>query len=233
MRLYKNVNSGVLIESDGQVLAIDFFFSAEPGTSSFPEPLKGEVTVSEHGVRLFGLPLAGLVFTHEHPDHYDERLLRELGLFGGAVPLITPENRFGDVPDGRRFSFGPFDIVQIPMRHDGKPFYGVPNTSLLVNVEGQTLLFTGDSEFRDPAEYGDALEENPPTIGFFMPYQLHRDDAWHLMEHFSMQRVFVNHLPFPQDDEYLYITMARQAIDRHSSSPVTPVVPEPLTWLEC
>ncbi len=122
MKVTKYPQSCLVIEGDGRLL-ID----------------PGNYAVDAYSLDDFG-PIDGVLYTHRHADHYDERLLdplRERGaaVFGNADVASLIGEGCTAVSDGERFEAAGFSITAHDLPHcvmvDGSA--GPPNTGFLID----------------------------------------------------------------------------------------------------
>jgi L-ascorbate metabolism protein UlaG (beta-lactamase superfamily) len=136
MRVSKYIHSCLLIESEGDRLLID------PGKFSF---LDGRVTLSEFD------GTAGVLVTHDHPDHLDVDALRRIVERTGAEVFANEEIEAKLGKEGIRstvFQDGTrrirsFDVRAIPAKHEAILSPTLPrNVAYVVNGR---VLQPGDS----------------------------------------------------------------------------------------
>jgi L-ascorbate metabolism protein UlaG (beta-lactamase superfamily) len=126
MKVTKYPQSCLIIEEDGRRLCID----------------PGSVVTGENFTAQDLLPLDAILITHEHADHADENLLRDL-TSSGSIPVVANErtkNVFNNlvtktVADGEQFEAAGFHITARELPHvammDGQP--GPQNTGYVLN----------------------------------------------------------------------------------------------------
>lgn len=98
----------------------------------------GNVALDAHDVADFG-PIDAVLYTHRHPDHFDERGLEALlergaTVYGNAdVRALAGEARVTEVRDGEPFEVAGFEVLPRDLAHapmvDGAA--GPPNTGFV------------------------------------------------------------------------------------------------------
>ena len=122
MRVTKFPQSCLLLEKADERIVID----------------PGNITMERHNLDEFG-DIQAVLYTHRHPDHFDDRyvdqlLERGVTLYGNA-DLCSLVPSMQQVDDGQSFEVAgflvePHDITHVPMV-DGSP--GPPNTGFFVD----------------------------------------------------------------------------------------------------
>ncbi len=137
----------------------------------------GSVAMDAHAFDDFG-PIDAAVYTHRHPDHFDERSLevlleRDIPVYANAdvVSLIGGE-RATEVRDGERCEVAGFDVLPRDLPHvpmvDGAQ--GPPNTGFVFDG---TFFHPGDGIAIDGLRVdGLALPIAGPSVSFRDAYVL-------------------------------------------------------------
>ncbi len=136
MKLMSVCNAGIYVESCGHGLLID---GLESGAASFlPTPrICLEEILSKTGEFR---ALKTFAFTHDHPDHYDEKMLALQN--ADERDIILPWKSTAD----QVFRTGPYTIRTGMIPH--MPFPGLleRNYSMLIETEEGCIYVAGDSE---------------------------------------------------------------------------------------
>ncbi|MFC0582430.1 MBL fold metallo-hydrolase [Micrococcoides hystricis] len=144
MRYFRLAHAGLVLESEKHSLFVD------PGNLSSAEELQRAIAASE--------PVAGIVITHEHADHWTSEHIEELRKAAPEAPIFTTEatkealHQAGIntnvliVREGDRKQVGPFRHRRLrSMLHSSIPV--VDNIGIHVNNE---FAWGGDSLVRPP-----------------------------------------------------------------------------------
>ena len=202
-------NAGVLIECGGTRLLLDGIRRA-PFAPFLPTPpqileqmLSGPETSRWRSVDF-------LLFSHLHPDHFDEEAVRDY-LAGNRVrEIFAPEwpfaaqgtaraNAFALANGGWRvFEIAPGIILRaIGTAHAGEQFASVRNHAYLVATDQARILFVGDGDYVPewylPAGHVDALFVNPLFLNSRAMPEMVRQHA--------PKTVYVYHLPAAENDD--------------------------------
>lgn len=226
VQIYHTANCGLVLASHGAVLLVDALHGAPEGFSEVP-------TAFLSRLRTGAWKPTGLLFTHEHPDHYDPDLARE---FGQGIPLITPTRRKNCpiLDSGNqwfRYSIGGIEVLQIPNRHDGEVFRSVPHASLLITLEGRSVFIAGDAALEDAEELDWLWWRTKPQYGFFNIYQLLKPSVWAMISKNGMERVFLYHLPREEYDAYHYCELAHQSLRKKQNWTPRPELLTPMSLI--
>ncbi len=136
MRITLVCNCGLLIEAGGAALLIDAPCGHLPPFGAFPEEALRKLLSAQPP---YGR-LAGLCFTHRHPDHYDAAAVARLCAARPEVPVLLPEGERGT------FAAGAFTIEYAQIPHVPVPAeLMLPHWALLVCGGGRALYITADA----------------------------------------------------------------------------------------
>ncbi|MGH3440481.1 MAG: MBL fold metallo-hydrolase [Nitriliruptorales bacterium] len=160
MKVTKYPQSCLVVEGDGRRLLID----------------PGVITMNAFSLDDFGA-VDAVLYTHQHPDHYDENQVDELldrgaTLYGNAdVCDKIGGDRASEVTDGETFEVAGFEIAPRDLPHvemvDGSP--GPPNTGYV--IDGM-LFHPGDgAEIEGLRVTNLALPIAGPSISFRTAYR--------------------------------------------------------------
>ena len=218
LHIFHSVNAGLYLWDGKNGLLIDGIHDGrEDGFSPVPAALVKDLLTH---TGLFA-HLTGAVFTHWHLDHFHPQGLSALQQLP-EPPIIygpgwsTPNTPVRPIRRGlNRARIGNIYILAQDTLHDGKPFYHHPHQSLLVRMGGKSLFVAGDALLKGvPASDLCVFHEQPVWAGFFNLYQVASPDGQAFIRALAPDRIFLYHLPFPEDDRYNYGDMARQVIKR-------------------
>ena len=158
-----------------------------------------------------------LVFTHCHPDHYSEDLVKKALSQYPGVPLVMPEMHFGQqtLLTGRqvRSSFKGLSLTFLHLPHEGAQYRDVPHYALLIRSGRQVILAAGDTETASEP-LGQYLTENGirvDTAVLPFPWMTLRRGRAFIEDVLQPSHLLINHIPFPEDDKNGYLEAVRRA----------------------
>jgi len=209
-------NAGVLVEYKGLRYLIDGIHTNDYlEFNGVPQNVLGEMLCG------FG-PLADidyLLFTHEHIDHFMAGLTQTYVQNNRVQGMVLPAQGGGRLAalkeyadltgveylapvlaDGESFrtTLGNADLVVAGMRHTGAQFRDVQSCSFLLNFEGKSLLFTGDSEHL-PAWFASALAGTHTDVMFVNPLFYLNSSGQKIIENLAPSTVVIYHLAEAKD----------------------------------
>ncbi len=214
IRIFHSVNSGLYFWDGIAGLLVDGIHSGkEKGFSSMPEFLAGQLAkrkgLFEH--------TDGVLFTHQHPDHFQRRGLKYLldkpkcpCVYGPALPETHALIRFIRSDMCRVQMSGAYILAKDTV-HDGQKFHDDPHQSFLIRMGGETFFIAGDAALtaKDAADFA-GFYGGDVDAGFFNLYQLASPCGQDFLRILRPKRVFLIHLPFKEDDCFHYCSLARQ-----------------------
>lgn len=213
--VFHSVNSGLYLWDGENGLLVDGIHQGrEEGCSPMPEFLSMQM---RRGSGLFA-HLNGLLFTHLHRDHYDPARVHCLLREHPELPFYTPGSHCGPtaVCSVRRgectVRMGSAYILARNTVHDGERFRGDAHQSYLIRMGGETFFIAGDAALtpEDAAAFS-GFYGGEVDAGFFNLYQLSSPQGQDFLRILCPRRIFLEHLPFREDDRFHYRSLARQA----------------------
>lgn len=226
IQIYHTVNSGLFLYYRGCGLLVDGLSEGEKvGMSPLPPALCAQL---ESGQGLFA-HLSALLFTHLHADHYSAPLAQRLCAVRPKLSLIAPE---ADFREPAQFFVGPFRIRSFPTVHDGKEYVNTPHDAFLIEAAGERILLPGDAGFSEGADYFTGFCPGGADIMFINPYQMLSAKLRTLLRQWQPERVFLNHLPYPQDDTFQYRALAQRLLGKWPHDLPVPEEMRPFSWLD-
>ena len=235
-RIFHTVNAGLYIESPGARLLVDGLHGGRAeGCSPLPDQLAAQ---AETGTGLF-FDLNGLLFTHLHGDHFDPVRTAQVLALPGAPRLLgasfDPEKRsFTLEMAERRLHREDMDIHLLPTRHDGEMFAYLPHNSVLLKTPDASLFLAGDA-FLDTAlaQRVAALWGPSPLQALFInPIQLLSQGGKDFLRALPAKKIFVCHIPFPEDDIYMYGQSCKWAVRACQAEFPNLSIPAHMQWVE-
>ena len=213
--VFHSVNSGLYLWDGENGLLVDGIHQGrEEGCSPMPEFLSMQM---RRGSGLFA-HLNGLLFTHLHRDHYDPARVHCLLREHPELSFYTPGSHCGPtaVRSVRRgectVRMGSAYILARNTVHDGERFRGDAHQSYLIRMGGETFFIAGDAALtpEDAAAFS-GFYGGEVDAGFFNLYQLSSPQGRDFLRILRPRRIFLEHLPFREDDRFHYRSLARQA----------------------
>lgn len=215
LRVYHTVSSGLYLWDGRHGLLVDGLHGGtDVGMSDtpadFPRALAQEAPFRD---------VQSLLFTHLHPDHYDEAAVAAaLDLPGHPVlygpgltrrpPCLRP------VRDALSLvkCEGAY-VLALSTLHDGPGMEGVPHHSYLIRMGERNLFLAGDACLRpEDAALLEGFFTSPLDAAFLNPYQLASPAGQAFVRRMAPAQVLLQHLPAPADDRYHYQAMARHIL---------------------
>ncbi len=215
MEIFYTVNSGLYLLDTQTALLIDGVHRGEKvAFSSMPSIV---VSVLNKKEKRYG-EVKGLLFTHSHPDHFDEGLLTELT---EIPPMYGPD--FGNIyvqnvrPGVKRVCMDGAIILAIDTIHAGQAFSNVPHCSFLIEMDQKRIFVAGDADLgKNEAQRIRAFCSKGVDVAFMNPLQLLDPKGEWFLRELMPQQVFVYHLPFQKDDSLGCNLMAEQVEKKYS-----------------
>ena len=224
MRLYFMVNSGLYLCGREEALLVDGIHRGETvNFSPMPAELPVEVPKFPHR----------LLFTHRHPDHFDERILTLRDL----VPYIYGPG-FGGAPFAPiapgvvQVSSNTAEIVALSTRHAGADFASVPHCSYCISLDGTRFFIAGDAQLDETVLA--ALRRLSRTSFDYVvvnPMQLLDPKGSVFLRGIEAKEVLLCHLPFADGDRLGCYSLAKTARKRYPPDlpPLRQLIP--MSWV--
>lgn len=255
-RIFHTVNCGLYFEyADTAILVDGLHTGSQAGFSDCPAPVIAAIT-APNGWQMPDFqplqnslrpPLAALLFTHRHADHYDPKLVSEAAQKNPGLQILIPavtwftesEQKPGWEP-GRKlgsyetyhFTLGAASVVAFRTVHEGQPFAHELHVSYLVSIASEHFFIAGDACLDEVlARIIQNNCQKQPCLTFINPYQLLSLAGRQFLSALAPQETLLYHLPFPEDDRYLYYRLAEKAIRECQSIIPTPGHLKQMSWL--
>lgn len=233
--VFHSVNSSLYIWGAQTGLLIDGIHrGAEQGFS--PMPIAWTEDIKHH--RGFFAHINGLLFTHLHGDHFDAGALK-IVLSSPTPPLVygpgvvSATAQATEVfPNLKHLCIGSAHIFALTTPHDGAAFRFVPHESFLIHLDGEYLFVAGDAQLS--ARQADLLRSYCSAVdaAFLNLYHLASPDGQEFLHVLDPKRVFLYHLPFPEDDQYRVYSMARFLLRNYPNNLPVPEALQHMAWLD-
>lgn len=233
--LFHTVNAGLYVRSGDRGLLIDAFHNdGRAGFSSTPKAVLRQMTAH---TGIFTCQ-NDLVFTHLHGDHFDSKLVRRVYSEYPGVRICAPGIDGGGaasakLQDGVVWTdLGEIQLALIPSIHEGAEYVDQPHNMILVQAGTYHCLACGDALLDEKlAEKVNALFMGRINSVFVNPFQLIRPEGQAFLRCLSPDSTWMYHLPFPEDDVYLYRKIAQTAIQRLPKSVNAVEILEPMQFI--
>ena len=243
IRITLIANAGILVEYNGIGFLVDGIHTADdPPFSRVPE---ADLAAMRQGVPPF-THLDYLLFSHEHGDHCSPPAVLAHIYARPVQGIFLPDTAHGSQELARlrrhilrlgipHWSLGLApgtsrrivltDHVQVTVigtRHMGPQYQEVRNDCFLLELDGRTLLFTGDGDHVWDY-YAPALSGKQLDAVFVNPLFYHHKKGQRILrELFHPRHVLIYHLPFPEDETLRLTAMVYRDRERFAS-PATQV----------
>lgn len=234
--IFHSVNSGLYFwDGMAGLLADGIHDGPEQGFSPMPAFLVGQL--NRH--RGLFAHTDGVLFTHQHPDHFQRsglhRLMsaqEDLRIYGPGLP----ENRASVRPIRPglcRVQMAGAYILAKDTLHDGRQYRNVAHQSYLICMGGETFFLAGDAVLSEEDGrifsdfYGGAVD-----AAFLNLYQLSSPEGQAFLRLLKPRRIFLEHLPFREDDRYHYRSLARQVAKLLPDDLPTAEILSHMSWID-
>lgn len=160
-----------------------------------------------------------ILFTHLHPDHYDQEQVERFIERSTNTNFFAPGLECGifDYDDCKEhyysINYRGIEISVIPTTHEGKAYRDEINCAYLLDF-GRERFFIGGDALLGAREYRLLLKHDvkPIDIAFVNPCQVLCQQTRRVLEELNPNKVYIYHLPYEKDDVYQYRQLAMQAV---------------------
>lgn len=205
MRIQRTANAGILLELDGKQMLFD---GVCQGVGPYlPTPASIQTMLLQQ-------PPDALIFTHNHPDHYDGLFVAHY-LQNTAGPVLGP----ADIPwaISEPYCLGSVQITPVSTRHIGKA--DCCHHSYVVQGS-RCLWFMGDASLLHWQKIADV----PKPDVIVAPFGFLIGRGWAYCKSLGVKTVVVVHMPLRGNDPYSLWQQLEQTLD--DSSGVQVLIPE-------
>lgn len=235
IHIFFTVNSGLYLKYRDFSCLIDGLHAGKTeGFSDFPDSLSREL---HSGTGIFA-GLNTLLFTHLHPDHFDNHLL-ELGRTLPSRPgIFCPDAALCTLPYSQ-ISNGIYQteldkevvFYSVKTRHDGEKYRNVEHVSYLLRIAGETFFIAGDAEFAE-ADAQIFLEISQQISAAFVNiYHISSPKRRRFLKILSPESIFLFHLPFPEDDINGIYPIAQRLLGHLKADFPKTTILTPMSWV--
>lgn len=223
-------NNGVMLECGESKVLLDALHDGKSvGFSSPPDDMLACMMDAQ-------APFDGvscLMFTHNHPDHFDAGLVSKYLSANRDTAVLLPQAcaEQGDMPSvlaglgnaaivpelaggAQDYSLCGVGVRAYETRHIpgmSDKYKDIRNYCLLINLHGRKFLFPGDANL-DIDFYESVAAEHDIDILFTNPLYLNRPRGHRIIKAIGAVHNIITHIPFEEDDGYMLRTVARQEL---------------------
>ncbi len=231
MKITSVANAGLMIEGAGKKILLDAVYGRAPkGFSPIPEGKLAKLTLGE-------APFDGIthvLVSHYHWDHYATDTMKDF--LEHNDPVIWMVDAYGmpqKLPQSARVELLPTEkntvftidlgngdrVEAFIIAHSGREFRDVDVACFSVHLGGKSILALSDANFdpayisamTDGAEY-DAVFSNP----LFLDIPGGRET---LFRGLKTKEIVIFHLPYPEDDVFSMVKMAKKDVELYGPFP--------------
>ena len=193
MRAELLCSCGLLLEHQGSRLLIDAPNGSLPPFYEFPDT---EMQRLLDGTGIYS-GLCGVLFTHLHPDHYDERRVNALLGKNAGLTAFLPD---WSMPETVSLTAGPFEIECRRFPHMPAPkFPSVAQYVLLVTAGSRSVYITADG-VPDAEAHRRFLRGRRPQLAFWNSQCLSYPQMRTLLRE-ETERSAIYHMPVDPADQ--------------------------------
>ena len=193
MRAELLCSCGLLLEHQGSRILIDAPNGSLPPFYEFPDT---EMQRLLDGTGIYS-GLCGVLFTHLHPDHYDERRVNALLGKNVGLTAFLPD---WSMPETVSLAAGPFAIECRRFPHMPAPkFPSVAQYVLLVTADSQSVYITADG-VPDAQAHRCVLHGRRPQLAFWNSQCLSYPEMRTLLREETQQSA-IYHMPVDPADQ--------------------------------
>jgi L-ascorbate metabolism protein UlaG (beta-lactamase superfamily) len=184
-------SAGLYLEYSGAGLLVDALNAAWPPFYQLPETEAQKIILGEAP---YG-NVCGVLYTHLHPDHFDEGRTRAfLQKHPGAVSLLP---RDGD-PEKALLQAGPFTVESCRFEHTPIPYPSIRHNVLFITAGNTSVYITADAA-PDCEKHRAVLRGRRASAAFWNAQYLSYPETRELMRE-TAERNFIYHLPADPHD---------------------------------
>ena len=139
MKITLICNCGLVFSSGGEFLLIDALTQELAPFYRAPESVRQEIVTGTGAYE----KTCGLLFTHLHPDHYDQEAAQAFAQYHLRAALYVPNRR--ELPP-ERLTVGSFTVELHRVRHTQVAGYGKSTVDvMIVSAEGKRVYVSSDA----------------------------------------------------------------------------------------
>ena len=233
--IFYSVNCGLFFWNGARGLLVDGIHTGtEQGFSAMPEMLRKNMLLRK-GIFAH---TDNLLFTHQHKDHFDAEQVQNF--LGTCSPYVYapafPQNNVHISrvsPKVELLKLDQYNILSFHTTHDAKLYCNIPHQSYLIRTNGESVFVAGDMTFQDfdIMDFFDFFGSGLSAV-FMNPFQLLQDSGKVFLERAKPNRVFLYHLPFPEDNDFMCNTIGGRVVrDMPKHLPPVERIPH-MSWID-
>ncbi len=198
-------NAGVLVCKGGKKILVDPLHRKCTRFSGVKESLIQDII---EGKGIFS-HIDCLAITHEHLDHYEPDLIADFIKNHPETAVILPvetdlDNVYTLNEDAHEFNIGEIHIECKKITHEGEEYADDINYGFLIEIQGENLLFLGDSAVLAPQTKEWLQSKQIDTAFLNFPYVTLVGGKNTVKNSIRPKKIVVFHLPFLEDDTENY-----------------------------
>lgn len=180
-----------------------------------------------------------VLFTHLHTDHYDRSLLLQAmearpipRVYGPGLDL---SNVMPQTLGAREYvlPFGSGKLLAQDTVHEGEEYQNDRHQTFLLELDRERFFLAGDAILREEdADRLRVLAGGPVAAAFLNVYQLWSPVSVAFLRMLAPERIFLNHMPFPEDDRDNLYGLARQVVRHFPANLPRPLLLKPMNWVD-
>lgn len=206
-------NAGVLLCINGKKILVDALHNRYTEVfSSVPDDLLYEIAHGEGEFREIDL----IVFTHDHPDHYNREWTQEFLRNHPDTHMVSPigdfsrENIIVLKAQEETHEIRGIKLECVRLTHEGEQFRDVVNYGYKFTVDGFTATVLGDSGSENIPQVFGGADLALYNFPFFTVLRGKK-----MIEKLRPKRMIAYHLPYEEKDTNGYIRATLRSIERN------------------
>ena len=236
IQIFHTVNSGLFLWDGKSGILVDGIHEGKTvGFSMMAEKWKNDL---RHRTGLFQYT-DGLLFTHYHPDHYEKVGVRRLTHSSNPPAFYAPGWSHGCRQiislnaHMYHLTMGTAEIIAKDTLHDGEQFKNDRHQSFIICMNHTKLFIAGDAKLtlQDARDFQQKCHGNIDAA-FVNLYQLTDPDAQECLRALHPSRIFLEHLPFKDDDQFHYGSLAKQVCHHPIPGLPQPEIITHMAWID-
>ena len=199
-------NAGLLLRCGDSCILVDGISKSYLGFNGLSQTLYEEL------LQLRGLfsGLKAVIFTHTHPDHYDEERVMVLQQLHPELPVIVPDE---NTPPSGRILLEPFSVLYTETPHMPHTFTQVRHFTLFVRAGEESIYIAADA-ILDTGLHRALLQDVRPTYLAVNPVYLTMASTVSWLSDLRPRAILIYHVPTDVGDPSGMRRKAERSIGR-------------------